>query len=61
MPIHRYVAHLLTQDGESGWPNGARHVGSLVTDVHRTLLEGGVFLYPDDDVALAEDFVAGRR
>lgn len=26
----------------------ARYVGSLVTDVHRTLLRGGIFLYPGD-------------
>ena len=61
VPIHRYVEHLLTQDGESGRPNGARRGGSLVTDAHRTLFEGGVFLDPGDDVALAEDFVAGPR
>ena len=26
----------------------ARYVGSMVSDVHRTLLYGGVFLYPAD-------------
>lgn len=26
----------------------ARYVGSLVADVHRTLIKGGVFLYPSD-------------
>ena len=29
-----------------GKPYGARYVGSLVADFHRTLLKGGVFLYP---------------
>lgn len=29
---------------ENGY--GARYVGSMVADVHRTLLKGGVFLYP---------------
>lgn len=33
-----------------GWAHengyGARYVGSMVADVHRTLLKGGVFLYP---------------
>jgi len=28
----------------SGW--GARYIGSLVADVHRNLLKGGIFLYP---------------
>merc|ERR1711988_896083 len=27
---------------------GARYVGSMVSDVHRTILYGGVFLYPAD-------------
>ncbi|CAN5669256.1 class 1 fructose-bisphosphatase [soil metagenome] len=27
----------------------ARYVGSLVTDVHRTLLRGGIFFYPRDE------------
>ena len=25
---------------------GARYIGSMVADVHRTLLKGGVFIYP---------------
>ncbi|XP_064411879.1 fructose-1,6-bisphosphatase 1 [Latimeria chalumnae] len=32
------------QDGSS--PYGARYVGSMVADVHRTLVYGGIFLYP---------------
>jgi len=29
-------------------PYGARYVGSLVADAHRTLLKGGIFSYPAD-------------
>lgn len=29
-------------------PYAARYVGSMVSDVHRTLLYGGCFLYPAD-------------
>ncbi|KAG7268591.1 hypothetical protein CRUP_011738 [Coryphaenoides rupestris] len=32
------------KDGSA--PYGARYVGSMVADVHRTLMYGGVFLYP---------------
>ncbi|CAM9990222.1 fructose-1,6-bisphosphatase 1-like [Lampetra fluviatilis] len=32
------------EDGSS--PYGARYVGSMVADVHRTLVYGGIFLYP---------------
>jgi fructose-1,6-bisphosphatase I len=28
--------------------NGARYVGSLVADAHRTLIKGGIFAYPAD-------------
>ncbi len=28
---------------------GMRYVGSMVADMHRTLLKGGIFLYPADD------------
>ncbi len=29
-------------------PYKARYVGSMVADVHRTLLKGGIFMYPSD-------------
>lgn len=32
------------EDGTS--PYGARYIGSMVADVHRTLVYGGIFLYP---------------
>ncbi|XP_072149936.1 fructose-1,6-bisphosphatase, cytosolic [Setaria viridis] len=34
-------------DGSS--PRSLRYIGSMVADVHRTLLYGGVFLYPADE------------
>ncbi|CAA6660526.1 unnamed protein product [Spirodela intermedia] len=34
------------EDGSS--PKSLRYVGSMVADVHRTLLYGGIFLYPGD-------------
>lgn len=33
-------------DGKPGKPYAARYVGSMVADIHRTLLYGGVFAYP---------------
>ncbi len=32
------------KDGKA--PMGARYVGSMVADLHRTLLYGGIFMYP---------------
>jgi fructose-1,6-bisphosphatase I len=43
----RYIEHLKTGPG-GNHPYKARYIGSLVADVHRTLLCGGIFLYPAD-------------
>lgn len=34
------------KDPKKGKPYGARYVGSMVADVHRTIKYGGIFLYP---------------
>ena len=44
--IKKYVDHIKEQDKGSGRPLGTRYIGSLVADAHRTLLYGGIFLYP---------------
>lgn len=35
-------------DGKQKSPYSLRYVGSMVADVHRTLLDGGIFMYPAD-------------
>ena len=40
--------HYVTSKKELGKPHSLRYVGSMVADVHRTLLVGGVFMYPAD-------------
>ena len=35
-------------DGVLEKPYSARYVGSMIADVHRTLLYGGVYMYPRD-------------
>jgi fructose-1,6-bisphosphatase I len=44
--IKRYIDHIKETDKATGRPMGTRYIGSLVADVHRTLLYGGIFLYP---------------
>ena len=39
-----YIQRL--RSGELGSPYASRYIGSMVADFHRTLLKGGVFLYP---------------
>jgi fructose-1,6-bisphosphatase I len=45
-----YVA-MLVKGELGGKAYGARYIGSLVADFHRTLLKGGVFLYPPTEKA----------
>jgi len=42
----RFIEILKTGNGPAGKAYSLRYVGSLVADIHRTLLKGGVFLYP---------------
>ena len=44
----RFIDWLKEPDAETGRPYSLRYVGTLVADVHRMLLRGGVFLYPSD-------------
>jgi fructose-1,6-bisphosphatase I len=46
--VQRYIDYLHQKDPASKRPYSARYVGSLVADFHRTLLKGGIFLYPAD-------------
>jgi len=43
--LREYIDYLQTEDNG---PYSARYVGALAADIHRTLLIGGVFLYPAD-------------
>lgn len=49
----RFVEHLQEVDEESGRPYSGRYIGSMVADVHRTLLYGGIFMYPATSAAPA--------
>lgn len=43
-----YVKNLKLGQGETKKPYALRYVGSMVGDIHRTLLYGGIFAYPSD-------------
>ncbi|KAH9324972.1 hypothetical protein KI387_005150, partial [Taxus chinensis] len=46
-PTKKYVERCkFPEDGSS--PKSLRYIGSMVADVHRTLLYGGIFMYPAD-------------
>lgn len=42
-----YLNSIKYPEGDKS-PYSARYIGSMVADVHRTLLYGGIFGYPDD-------------
>jgi fructose-1,6-bisphosphatase I len=42
------ISHLKELDEKTNRPYKARYIGSMVSDFHRTLLKGGIFMYPKD-------------
>lgn len=46
--IRNYVDDLMVVDKDRHRPYSSRYIGSLVADIHRTLLYGGLFMYPLD-------------
>ncbi len=47
-PTREVLSYFKGMDNSLGAPYSLRYVGSLVADFHRTLLYGGIFLYPLD-------------
>lgn len=46
--VRKYLDHVTDQDKASGRPHSLRYTGALVADLHRCLLDGGVYFYPGD-------------
>lgn len=46
--MRRYIDWLKTEDKTDCRPYSLRYIGSLVADVHRTLMYGGIYCYPGD-------------
>ncbi len=44
--IKKYIKYCQERDNETNRPYTSRYIGSLVSDFHRNLLKGGIFLYP---------------
>lgn len=44
--IKKYIKYCQEIDEGTGRPFTSRYIGSLVSDFHRNLIKGGVFLYP---------------
>lgn len=46
--LRKYIDWLKEKDETTKRPYSLRYVGCMVADVHRTLLKGGIFMYPAD-------------
>jgi fructose-1,6-bisphosphatase I len=44
--VQKYLAHCENKTASNGGPYTQRYIGSLVSDVHRNLIKGGIFMYP---------------
>lgn len=45
--IKDYIKYCQVEDEETNRPYTSRYIGSMVADIHRTLIIGGIFLYPE--------------
>jgi fructose-1,6-bisphosphatase I len=46
--IKGYLEYCMESNKEEGRPYSQRYIGSMVADMHRTLIKGGIFMYPAD-------------
>ena len=44
--VKKYITACQQKTKESGGPYTQRYIGSMVADVHRNLIKGGMFMYP---------------
>ncbi len=47
--LKKYIKYCQEVDEETGRPYSARYIGSMVADIHRTLVKGGIFIYPSSN------------
>ena len=45
-PVKEYIDICQKKTKENGGPYTQRYIGSMVADVHRNLIKGGIFMYP---------------
>lgn len=44
--VKQYLKYCQAQDPQTKRPYGSRYIGSLVSDFHRSLIKGGIYMYP---------------
>ncbi len=44
--VKKYIKYCQVEDDESLRPYTSRYIGSMVADIHRNLIKGGIYIYP---------------
>lgn len=47
MGVKKYIKYCQEEDPRSQRPYASRYIGSLVSDFHRNMLKGGIYIYPN--------------
>ncbi len=46
MGVKKYIKYCQEEDKSTNRPYASRYIGSLVSDFHRNMLKGGIYIYP---------------
>lgn len=44
--VKKYIKYCQVHDKESHRPYTSRYIGSMIADIHRNMIKGGIFIYP---------------
>jgi fructose-1,6-bisphosphatase I len=44
--VKKYIKYCQVEDSKTNRPYTSRYIGSMVADIHRNLIKGGIFIYP---------------
>jgi fructose-1,6-bisphosphatase I len=44
--VKKYIKYCQVEDAKTNRPYTSRYIGSMVADIHRNLIKGGIFIYP---------------
>ena len=44
--VKKYLKHAQVEDAATNRPYTSRYIGSMVADIHRNMIKGGIYMYP---------------
>ena len=44
--VKKYIKYCQVEDAETSRPYTSRYIGSMVADIHRSIIKGGILIYP---------------